>query len=85
MFMSSMYGNPELFVSDSSGARPKRITTYSSWREYFSPSWNPLAKTEAAGRILSATAEEAYPQLYVIECRWIEPGKSGLARYGLRC
>ncbi len=26
MFMSSMYGNPELFITDASGARPKRLT-----------------------------------------------------------
>ena len=34
MFMSSMYGNPELFIADADGGRPKRLT-YSERREHF--------------------------------------------------
>jgi TolB protein len=39
MFSSSMLGNPELFVVDSSGSRPKRLTFANGAST--SPAWNP--------------------------------------------
>jgi TolB protein len=39
MFSSSMLGNPELFVADSNGANPKRLT-FSNGAST-SPAWNP--------------------------------------------
>jgi TolB protein len=39
MFSSSMAGNPELYVTDIGGGRPKRLTNSSSAN--MSPTWNP--------------------------------------------
>jgi len=39
MFSSSMGGNPELYVADANGGRPKRITFYNAAST--SPAWNP--------------------------------------------
>ena len=54
MFSSSMLGNPELFVTDANGSRPKRLT-YSSRRKYF-----PCLGTRRPARASysSATAAE---------------------------
>jgi TolB protein len=60
MFMSSMLGNPELFVTDASGARPKRIT-YSSGGST-SPSWNPKTGQQVA----FVSDRGGIPQLYVM-------------------
>ena len=46
MFMSSMYGNPELFIADASGARPKRLTFSNGANT--SPSWNPKTGQQVA-------------------------------------
>src|ERR1700676_891511 len=46
MFMSSMFGNPELIMTDSSGQRPKRLT-YSNGANT-SPSWNPKTGQKVA-------------------------------------
>jgi TolB protein len=39
MFSSSMLGNPELFITDTSGGRPKRLTFTNAAST--SPAWNP--------------------------------------------
>jgi TolB protein len=60
MFMSSMLGNPELFVTDSSGQRPKRLT-YSNGANT-SPSWNPKTGQQVA----FVSDRGGIPQLYVM-------------------
>ena len=60
MFMSSMYGNPELFTTDASGARPKRLT-YSNGANT-SPSWNPKTGQQVA----FVSDRGGIPQLYVM-------------------
>jgi len=60
MFMSSMYGNPELFTTDASGARPKRLT-YSNGAST-SPSWNPKTGQQVA----FVSDRGGIPQLYVM-------------------
>jgi TolB protein len=61
MFSSSMQGNPELYVSDSSGNRPKRLT-FSSNGANLSPAWNP--KT---GQTVAFVSDRAgSPQLYLM-------------------
>jgi TolB protein len=60
VFSSSMQGNPELYVSDMSGSRPKRLT-FSSGANV-SPSWNP--KT---GQTIAFVSDRAgTPQLYLM-------------------
>jgi TolB protein len=60
MFMSSMYGNPELFTTDASGARPKRLT-YSNGANT-SPSWNPKTGQQVA----FVSDRGGTPQLYIM-------------------
>jgi TolB protein len=60
MFMSSMYGNPELFLIDASGGRPKRIT-YSSGAST-SPCWNPKTGQQVA----FISDRGGIPQLYIM-------------------
>jgi TolB protein len=62
MFMSSMQGNPDLYISDASGARPKRITY--SVGVNTSPAWNP--KTGAQVAFVSDRASSGSPQLYMM-------------------
>ena len=60
MFMSSMYGSPELFVTDASGGHPKRIT-YSTGAST-SPSWNPNTGQQVA----FVSDRGGIPQLYTM-------------------
>jgi TolB protein len=61
MFSSSMYGNPELFIADANGGRPKRLT-YSTGGST-SPSWNP--KT---GQQVSFVSDRGgTPQVYTMD------------------
>jgi TolB protein len=60
MFMSSMLGNPELFISDASGGRPKRLT-YSNGANT-SPSWNPKTGQQVA----FVSDRGGIPQLYTM-------------------
>lgn len=60
MFMSSMYGNPELFIIDASGGRPKRLT-YSNGANV-SPSWNPKTGQQVA----FVSDRGGIPQLYTM-------------------
>ena len=46
MFMSSMLGSPELFITDASGSRPKRLTFSNGANT--SPSWNPKTGQQVA-------------------------------------
>lgn len=60
MFMSSMYGNPELFIIDASGGHPKRLT-YSNGANV-SPSWNPKTGQQVA----FVSDRGGIPQLYTM-------------------
>ena len=60
MFMSSMHGDPELFVADSSGGRLKRIT-YSAGGDT-SPAWNP----KTGQQIAFVSDRGGTPQLYLM-------------------
>jgi TolB protein len=60
MFMSSMFGNPELFITDASGQRPKRLT-YSNGSNT-SPSWNPKTGQQVA----FVSDRGGIPQLYTM-------------------
>ncbi len=60
IFSSSMQGNPELYVTDVSGGRPKRLTTANG--ATVSPTWNP--KT---GQTIAFISDRGgYPQLYLM-------------------
>jgi TolB protein len=61
MFMSSMLGNPELWVADASGARPKRLT-YTTGANT-SPAWNPKTGEEVA----FVSDRGGTPQLYMMD------------------
>jgi TolB protein len=61
MFMSSMYGNPELFITDASGGHPKRLT-YSNGANT-SPSWNPKTGQQVA----FVSDRGGIPQLYTMD------------------
>jgi len=60
IFSSSMQGNPELYVSDINGGRPKRLTISNGAN--MSPSWNP--KTGAT--IAFVSDRGGTPQLYLM-------------------
>ncbi len=61
MFMSSMLGNPELFITDASGQHPKRLT-YSNGANT-SPSWNPKTGQQVA----FVSDRGGIPQLYIMD------------------
>jgi TolB protein len=60
MFMSSMYGDPELFVVDANGGHPKLIT-YSAGVDT-SPAWNPKTGQQVA----FVSDRGGIPQLYIM-------------------
>jgi TolB protein len=76
MFMSSMYGNPELFTTDASGARPKRLT-YSNGANT-SPSWNPKTGQQVA----FVSDRGGIPQLYMMNADGSNQVKVELADKG---
>jgi TolB protein len=76
MFMSSMYGNPELFTTDASGARPKRLT-YSNGANT-SPSWNPKTGQQVA----FVSDRGGIPQLYMMNADGSSQVKIDLADKG---
>jgi TolB protein len=76
MFMSSMYGNPELFLTDASGARPKRLT-YSNGANT-SPSWNPKTGQQVA----FVSDRGGVPQLYIMNSDGSSQSKVDLADKG---
>jgi len=61
MFMSSMYGNPELAVADASGSNVKRLTF--SVGANTSPAWNP----KTAQQVAFVSDRGGTPQLYVMD------------------
>ncbi len=61
MFMSSMYGNPELFVADADGSHVRRITH--ALGASTSPTWNPKTGQQVA----FVSDRGGLPQLYVMD------------------
>ncbi len=60
IFMSSMHGDPELFMTDSSGNNPKRITFAAGGDT--SPAWNPRT-----GQTIAFVSDRGgIPQLYLM-------------------
>jgi TolB protein len=63
MFMSSMYGNPELFTADADGSHVQRITH--SVGASTSPSWNPKTGQQVA----FVSDRGGLPQLYTMDAQ----------------
>ena len=61
MFMSSMLGNPELFITEADGTRPKRLT-HSTGADT-SATWNPKTGQQVA----FVSDRGGTPQLYVMD------------------
>jgi TolB protein len=77
MFSSSMQGNPELYVTDSSGNRPKRLT-FSGNGANTSPAWNP--KT---GQTVAFVSDRGgVPQLYMMSADGTDTRKLDLPDMG---
>jgi TolB protein len=69
IFSSSMAGNPELYVTDVNGGRPKRLTNSNG--ASMSPTWNP--KT---GQTIAFVSDRGgTPQLYVMNSDGTSPSK----------
>jgi TolB protein len=60
VFSSSMSGNPELFICDVNGGRPKRLTIANG--ASISPSWNP----KTGQSIAFVSDRGGFPQLYLM-------------------
>jgi TolB protein len=60
MFSSSMLGNPELFVTDSSGGNPKRLTFSNGANT--SPAWNP----KTAQSVIFVSDRGGIPKLFTM-------------------
>jgi len=60
MFSSSMLGNPELFVTDSAGSKPKRLTF--SIGGSTSPTWNP----KTGQSVVFVSDRGGIPKLYMM-------------------
>jgi len=77
MFSSSMQGNPALYVTDSGGNRPKRVTFASNGADT-SPAWNP--KT---GQTVAFVSDRGgVPQLYLMNSDGTDPRKLDLPDMG---
>jgi TolB protein len=76
MFMSSMHGDPELFVSDANGGHLKRIT-YSAGVDT-SPAWNPKTGQQVA----FVSDRGGIPQLYLMNADGSSVEKLELADMG---
>ena len=61
-FSSSMHGHSEIYVADSSGANPKRLTVSTGHPDY-SPVWN--AKTGA--QVAFVSGRTGLPQIYIMD------------------
>ena len=60
MFSSSMAGNPELFIADVNGARPRRITYTNAANT--SPTWNP----KTGQTVVFVSDRGGIPKLYLM-------------------
>jgi TolB protein len=77
MFSSSMQGNPALYVTDTSGNRPKRLTFASNGADT-SPAWNP--KTGQSVAFVSDRG--GVPQLFMMNADGTDPRKIDLGDMG---
>jgi len=78
MFSSSMQGNPDLYVSDASGNRPKRLTYSAANVANTSPAWNP--KTGQSVAFVSDRG--GIPQLYTMNADGTDTQKLDLPDMG---
>lgn len=76
MFMSSMGGNPELYVTDASGLRPKRLTFSNGANT--SASWNPKTGQQVA----FVSDRGGIPQLYTMNADGSNQAKVDLPDMG---
>ena len=76
MFMSSMLGNPELWVTDADGARPKRLT-YTTGANT-SPTWNP----KTGDQVAFVSDRGGLPQLYMMDADGSNATKMDLVDMG---
>jgi TolB protein len=76
MFMSSMLGSPELFIIESTGGRPKRLT-FSNGAST-SPAWNPKTGEQVA----FVSDRGGLPQIYVMNADGSSPAKIDLPDKG---
>ena len=76
MFMSSMLGNPELFISEADGSRPKRLT-HSTGADT-SAAWNPKTGQQVA----FVSDRGGTPQLYIMDSDGSEVQKVELTDKG---
>jgi TolB protein len=76
IFSSSMLGNPELFLTDTNGGRPKRLTIANG--ASLSPAWN--LKT---GQTIAFVSDRGgYPQLYIMNSDGTSTSKLDLPDMG---
>ena len=76
MFSSSMLGNPELFIVDPSGNRPKRITYTSAANT--SPAWNP----KTGQTVVFVSDRGGIPKLYLMNADGTNTGELDLPDKG---
>jgi TolB protein len=76
MFMSSMQGNPELYIADASGGRPKRLTF--SVGANTSPAWNP----KTGQQVVFVSDRSGLPQLYKMNADGTQVEKIALQESG---
>src|ERR1700733_207586 len=76
MFMSSMYGNPELFTADAEGAHIHRITH--SVGANTSPSWNP----KTGNQVAFVSDRTGTPELYTMDAEGGEAQRVSLPDMG---
>jgi TolB protein len=78
MFSSSMQGNPDLYVTDSSGNRPKRLTYSSPNVANTSPAWNP----KTGNSVAFVSDRGGVPQLYLMNADGTDTHKLDLPDMG---
>jgi TolB protein len=76
MFMSSMFGNPELFIAEADGSHARRLT-HSTGADT-SPAWNPKTGQQVA----FVSDRGGSPQLYVMDADGSEVQKIELTDKG---
>lgn len=69
MFSSSMAGNPELYVTDASGGKPKRLTFSSGGTGSTSPTWNP----KTGQSVVFVSDRGGIPKLYMMNADGTNP------------
>jgi TolB protein len=76
MFMSSMQGNPELYIADATGSHPKRLTF--SVGTNTSPAWNP----KTGQQVVFVSDRGGLPQLYTMNVDGTQVEKIALSDTG---